>query len=283
MTIQADDIYSTTVVFFGASYASPPARAPLSRAFNYVEKIQMTGFCIQEFIISGLYLWKTMDIVKSQADPVRSNSTASGQRNKPHVRRLMWQLFIINVIIVVMDIALLVIEYKNLHIPEIAFKGLCYSVKLKLEFAVLSKLVEVAGIKRTVTLTDAFATTVDDKTVHKTESLPHMTGTSDFAIDTSRKRATAKVMHSFGSQSSTEPEWLEDLEKTRSRRVNTLHAGSNTDAEKLPQGDLLHSDRKSSEIPTFNSISVSEPPKHRRVRRDPDLLYADAIREMAKI
>ena len=45
------------------------------------------------------------------------------------VRRTMWELFTINVFIVVLDIGLLVIEYFNLSVFEITFKGEVYSVK----------------------------------------------------------------------------------------------------------------------------------------------------------
>jgi hypothetical protein len=36
-----------------------------------------------------------------------------------------------------MDIALLGVEFANLYIIEVTFKGVVYSIKLKLEFAVL--------------------------------------------------------------------------------------------------------------------------------------------------
>jgi hypothetical protein len=189
----------------------------------------------------------------------------------------MWQLFIINIVIVGMDIALLVIEYKNMHIPEVAFKELCYSVKLKLEFAVLSKLVEVAGTKRMFSLNNALGSVADGNT----ESLRHIDDSRDFAVDAGRKRATEKVVHSFASTTSTPPEWVEDLEKIRSRPANIVQPTSDTDIENLPTESVL-SERKSSNVSAFNNISVSEPPVHRRVRRDSDLLYADAIREMAK-
>ena len=233
----------------------------------------MTVFCIQEFIISGLYLWKTVDIVKTHVHPARADSIDSEQTGKKHIRRVMWQLFIINLVIVGMDIALLVVEYKDLHIPEVAFKELCYSVKLKLEFAVLSKLVEVAGSRRTFSIGTALDMTADDKT----ESMPRVHDTSDFAIDTSRKRATEKVTRSI-SPTSTPAEWVEDLEKIP--HANASQPSS--DLEKTPQKVSVSSERKSSTVSTFNNISVSEPPVHRRVRRDSDLLYADAIREMSK-
>ncbi|KAF4972153.1 hypothetical protein FSARC_1228 [Fusarium sarcochroum] len=100
-----------------------------SRAFSAIEKTHMTCFCMQEFIISGLYLWGTIDILK----------TSLGNK-----RKVMWQLLVINLIIVVMDIALLVIIYRGFFTIEQGVKLVVYSIKLKLEFAVLGKLVEVA-------------------------------------------------------------------------------------------------------------------------------------------
>lgn len=91
----------------------------------------MTGFTIQEFIISGFYIWRTLDILK----------TTDSARNR--TRRVMWQLFGVSVIIVILDIALLVVEYQDRHVIEQALKAAVYGIKLKLEFAILSKLVGI--------------------------------------------------------------------------------------------------------------------------------------------
>src|ERR1700733_4858911 len=45
-------------------------------------------------------------------------------------------------IIILIDLSLLGLEYANLYILEIVIKGVVYSVKLKLEFAILGKLVQ---------------------------------------------------------------------------------------------------------------------------------------------
>lgn len=119
---------TTTVVLFGSNLSD--AKEGFSAAYKVIEKVQMTVFCIQEFIISGLYVWKTADILK----------TAFSERT----RTLLWQLFGINVLIILMDVALLALEYKNLMVYQQGFKAVIYSVKLKLEFAVLNELVEVA-------------------------------------------------------------------------------------------------------------------------------------------
>lgn len=68
---------------------------------------------MQEFIISGIYLWKTYELLRV----VRKEGT----------RKVMIELFIINVIIVVGDIALLVLEYSGERVMERTWKGLVYS------------------------------------------------------------------------------------------------------------------------------------------------------------
>ncbi|KAH6880550.1 hypothetical protein B0T10DRAFT_531970 [Thelonectria olida] len=109
---------SITVLLFGSSYGPKQVRQGFSPVFNVLEK---------KFFISGLYIWKTVDILK----------TAFGGK-----RRFMWQVILINVIIVAMDIALLAIEYKSFFLWEQGIKVVMYSIKLKLEFVVLGELIE---------------------------------------------------------------------------------------------------------------------------------------------
>ena len=113
------------------------------KGYFYFEYVQMTGFCIQEFIISGIYMWKTIELLKTTK---RENS-----------KRIIYQLFSINIIIVILDIALLAIEYKNLHIFEQCVKSFVYSVKLKLEFAILGKMVDLVKDSRLNMSFEAFA------------------------------------------------------------------------------------------------------------------------------
>ncbi len=116
----------TTVLTYGSN-GSINTRT-FVHGYNVMEKIQMTGFCIQEFIISGFYLWETVKILKTV--------------NHEQTRKTMYQLFYINVIIIFMDLGLLGVEYANLYVLETSIKGVVYSVKLKLEFAILGKLVQ---------------------------------------------------------------------------------------------------------------------------------------------
>ena len=131
---------STIVVLFGAYYASQSSG--FAEAYKYIEKIQMTGFTLQEFILSGLYVWKTLDIIRAT-----SNTSPNGgpMARKRRTSRIMWQLFSINVFIVFMDVAVLVIEYQDRHVFQQALKEVVYSIKLKMEFAILSKLVALTS------------------------------------------------------------------------------------------------------------------------------------------
>ncbi|KAJ5579159.1 hypothetical protein N7450_008026 [Penicillium hetheringtonii] len=116
----------TTVVTFG-SFGDLETHN-FVRAYNVVEKFQMTGFFVQETILSLIYIIATVKLLQG-----------SFRKKK---RQLMYLLVFINIAIIIMDIALLSIEYASLLILETTLKGVFYSVKLKLEFAILGRLVK---------------------------------------------------------------------------------------------------------------------------------------------
>ncbi|MCJ1290467.1 hypothetical protein MMC34_002005 [Xylographa carneopallida] len=118
-------LHVPTIVFTVGS--NSPNAAAWSSMFNVMERIQLTGFCIQEFIISTIYLWATIRILKSLSHRM--------------TRRVMWQLILINSLCIGMDIVLICLEYTNEYVGEASIKPMLYAFKLKLEFAVLNQLV----------------------------------------------------------------------------------------------------------------------------------------------
>ncbi|KAH0149061.1 integral membrane protein, partial [Aureobasidium melanogenum] len=98
--------------------------------YSVMEKIQMTVFSLQELVISFIYLVEVRRVLKVIDDG--------------RFRKIMWELGAINIAIIVLDVALLAVEYLGLYQIEVTLKGMCYSIKLKLEFGVLSKLVKIA-------------------------------------------------------------------------------------------------------------------------------------------
>lgn len=118
----------TTVLTYGSNSHRP---LDFINPFNVVERLQMTAFCIQEFIISGIYVYSTIRLLR----PVYHGRT----------RKVMMQLIWINSIIIAMDVVLLGMEYSSYYEIEATIKAMVYSIKLKLEFAVLNQLMTLAN------------------------------------------------------------------------------------------------------------------------------------------
>jgi hypothetical protein len=119
------------VMLYGVNLANPEAFA---LAYSVYEKVQVTIFFIQELVISGLYIFETSKLMRLEASIRGGEST----------RRILNHLIYVNVIIVILDITILVLEYAGLYSLQTAYKALVYAVKLKMEFSILNRLVELA-------------------------------------------------------------------------------------------------------------------------------------------
>lgn len=137
-----------------------------------MEKIQVTAFCIQEFIISGLYLFETRRLLQPSAT-----------FQKKRTRQVMLHLIIVNIVIILMDITLLCTEYADLYEIQITFKGTLYSIKLRLEFAVLNSL---------MSLTSASNSTDENQTVVHTHSRARDVGMETFRAQTQHEDGHVK-------------------------------------------------------------------------------------------
>ncbi|ORY11483.1 hypothetical protein BCR34DRAFT_601270 [Clohesyomyces aquaticus] len=240
---------TTTAVVYGSHFGAHQAK--FGAAYDYIERIQMIGFCLQEFILSGLYIWKALDIIHAS------------QRKRSH--RLMWQLFSINVIIIVLDIGLLTLEFLNHHVLQQTVKGVVYSVKLKLELAVLNKLVELSQTNRplnTLTFGD----------------------TNDFLDPTKTVWDITRFTPAFSSSMHTYPKWMSDLEKSGIQHLENTYSPAESPWIRDKRSATIAAD----EVEDFPDIiqEVTTAPDPRLDSRDKgsatDLLYADAVRRMAR-
>jgi len=114
----------TTVIALG--YNLQPTPVAFTNGYIVMENIQITMFFVQECIISGLYIYSTIKLL-----------TYTSEKRK---RRLISELLTINIVIVMMGCVLLALQYAGFRILQIAVKPFVYSLKLKCEFAVLSRL-----------------------------------------------------------------------------------------------------------------------------------------------
>ncbi|KAF7719085.1 Uncharacterized protein PECH_000270 [Penicillium ucsense] len=117
----------TTVLLYGTLATTV---GPWTRGYGIMERIQLVGFCIQELIISGIYIWETVKLLK-----LRPQGRSSG---------ILHTLLTINILILFLDVAVVLIEYIGFYAVQVLFKPVVYSIKLKLEYAILGRLVAIA-------------------------------------------------------------------------------------------------------------------------------------------
>lgn len=96
-------------------------------AFNIFERIQLVGFSIQEMILSIIYSIEAIRLLNL--------------RPRGHYRGTLVQLLIVNLAMIMMDAAVIGVQYAGRFDIHVALKALSYSIKLKLEYAILGKLV----------------------------------------------------------------------------------------------------------------------------------------------
>jgi hypothetical protein len=118
----------TTVTTCGSAFVRTHS---WNRAYTVVERLQVTWFCVQEFLISLLYIRETVKLL-------RLNPEQAHRR-----KMIMYELIVINVLIILMDVAIVSIEFLGLYYLQVLLKCTIYSIKLKLEFAVLGKLAAI--------------------------------------------------------------------------------------------------------------------------------------------
>jgi hypothetical protein len=226
----------TAIVVFGSHYGSQTKR--FGEAYDVIERVQMIGFCLQEFLLSSLYIWKALDIIKT-----------TERKRSQHV---LWQLFSINVIIIVLDIGLLTLEFMNFHVLQQTVKGFTYSVKLKLELAVLNKLIELSHSR-----VSPSAFTFGDKN--------DFVDLNKVDWDTTRYTKTISSIH-------PNPKWMSDLEKSGIQQVENAYSPTESSWGNKPSQCTVTAD----EVEEIQPVSTT-----RTKGSATDLLYADAVRRIA--
>lgn len=120
----------TIVLTYGINANNPPEiDARWTFGYSIMERLQLTGFSLQEFVISTIYIVKSTQILKNL------------RQARPHTHAFTYQLIATNVLFILLDVILLTLQYCSYSTLQTTVKSLVYSVKLKLEFAVLGKMV----------------------------------------------------------------------------------------------------------------------------------------------
>lgn len=121
------------VLAFGVN--SPDSNHYIS-AYTIFDKVQIAIFFVQEALISSVYIYETVRLLGSGGDIKR----------KP-LRRLLAHLLLVNLMVLILDITLLAIQYAGYFEIQVTYKAAVYSIKLKIEFSVLNRLISVVQNK----------------------------------------------------------------------------------------------------------------------------------------
>jgi hypothetical protein len=100
--------------------------------YDIYEKVQVTIFCLQELIISAIYIKACFSFFDTEH---RLYGDA--------VRKMRRHLLMVNVVVILLDIPILILEYTGMYNLQTAYKAFVYSVKLKMEFRILNRLIEM--------------------------------------------------------------------------------------------------------------------------------------------
>lgn len=128
--VNAVILHIPTVVLIYASNSSHPG--PFIKPYSVYEKFQVIVFFVQEMTISGLYIWETSRLLRIADALGHENSRTKMMRN----------LIAVNVGVALIDVAIMALELADLYNLQTSYKALSYSVKLKLEFSILNRLVD---------------------------------------------------------------------------------------------------------------------------------------------
>jgi hypothetical protein len=121
----------TTILTYGSNFAKSN-NAVWQHGYDIMERIELVGFSVQEMVISYLYVVQVIRNLRI----VPPNSRI----HKVH-RKTLHYVLAINVFLILLDVVLLIMEFTNRYTIQTALKSLVYSIKLKLEFAVLNRLI----------------------------------------------------------------------------------------------------------------------------------------------
>lgn len=122
----------TTVLLYGAVTPDPGTQEGFTKGYNVIERIQLVVFALQECLLSCIYIWETFNLLRLRPQ---------------HAHRvILVQLLVINIVILALDVVVVVLQFAGLFVVQVAFKPVAYSIKLRLEFAILGRLVQIAGV-----------------------------------------------------------------------------------------------------------------------------------------
>ncbi|CAG8019997.1 unnamed protein product [Penicillium salamii] len=142
-------LFSVPTIVIGTIAQTTTANPKLT-SFNLIwDRVQLVAFFVQETILSILYIVHTWEYLRQRSPlrkslwPKESARYGRDERDGEEQQSVLWQLIYVNILIVALDITLLGIQCANLFQLQGAFKPCVYGIKLKAEYVILNRLVDL--------------------------------------------------------------------------------------------------------------------------------------------
>ncbi|KAI3399305.1 hypothetical protein diail_7260 [Diaporthe ilicicola] len=105
----------------------------LMKAYEIMERTEVTVFFVQEITLSMLYLWRCRHFLKQYKRRMDSEDAAA-------MKATLRSLILANLVVLLLDTSVLVLEYMGYNYVQIKVKDFIYSFKLKVELGALNSL-----------------------------------------------------------------------------------------------------------------------------------------------
>ncbi|KAG4415709.1 hypothetical protein IFR04_011166 [Cadophora malorum] len=118
-----------TIVFQYGVSANKKTHAYYLPFMAPMERVQVLGFSIQEVLISAIYIWATLRMLK-------------GSFNKK-IRNTIMFLILIQVVVILADVIVITLDYCEYFTLKAVLHSFVYAFKLQLEFVILNQFKDV--------------------------------------------------------------------------------------------------------------------------------------------
>ncbi|POS73088.1 hypothetical protein DHEL01_v208513 [Diaporthe helianthi] len=105
----------------------------LKKAYEIMERTEVTVFFVQEITLSGLYLWRCRHFLRQYGRRMESEETTA-------MKSTLRSLVLANLVVLCLDLSVIVLEYMGYNYVQIKVKDFIYSFKLKVEIGALNSL-----------------------------------------------------------------------------------------------------------------------------------------------
>ncbi|KAI1448203.1 hypothetical protein F5Y02DRAFT_300408 [Annulohypoxylon stygium] len=130
MIIIDEFLIGVPTIVFQFLVSGPATHAKYVPHMEIMERVQIMWFSVQETIISGIYVWGTMQLLK-----LSLNKKAT---------MTMTFLIIVQVLVVLADVLVTVLDYLQYYTLKAVLHSFVYAFKLQVEFVVLNEFKHIA-------------------------------------------------------------------------------------------------------------------------------------------